>query len=92
LARHFRWVGGFQEAAASRTVGGRATAAARKARLAAGRGAARTKKRLAFVLDLGFGQGIQIGDDFRQGAGATEPGNAIFQRGFKSATKKRLST
>ena len=38
------WV---QEAAASRTVGGSATPAARKARLAAGHGAERTTKRLA---------------------------------------------
>ena len=43
---------------------------------------------LAFVLDLGFGQGIQIGDDFRPGAGATEPGNAIFQRGFQIGNEK----
>jgi hypothetical protein len=43
---------------------------------------------LAFVLDLGFGQGIQIGDDFRPAAGATEPGNAIFQRGFQHQRKE----
>src|SRR6516225_5937163 len=39
-------IGRSQEAAASRTVGGSATPAARKARLAAGRGAERTIKRL----------------------------------------------
>ena len=39
-------IGRSQEAAASRTVGGSATSAARKARLAAGRGAERTMKRL----------------------------------------------
>src|SRR5262249_24803238 len=39
-------IGRSQEAAASRTVGGSATPAARKARLAAGRGAERTMKRL----------------------------------------------
>jgi hypothetical protein len=38
--------GGGQDAAAARTVGGRATPAARKARPAAGRGAERTTKRL----------------------------------------------
>jgi hypothetical protein len=36
------WFGGCQEATASRTVGGRATPAARRARLAANRGAERT--------------------------------------------------
>jgi hypothetical protein len=39
------------------------------------------------VLDLGFGQGIRIGD-VRPGAGATEPGNAIFQRGFQIGNEK----
>src|SRR6195256_2505190 len=45
-AWHYIFGSGDQPAAASRTVGGRATPAARTARLAAGRGAERTPKRL----------------------------------------------
>src|SRR6516164_4266691 len=45
VARHFR-IAWDQRALTSRTVGGSATPAARRARLAAGRGAERTMKRL----------------------------------------------
>ena len=38
---------------------------------------------LAFVIDLGLGQGIQIGDDLGPGAGSAERGDAIFQRRFQ---------
>ena len=87
LALHFRWVGVFQEAAVAD--GGRQGNSGRAQGEAGGgtRGGA-DDEALAFVLDLGFGQGIQIGDDFRPGAGATEPGNAIFQRGFQHQRKE----
>ena len=67
LALHFR-LGEGQEAVASRTVGGSATPAARKAKLAAGRGA--DDEAFAVVLDFGLGQRIQIGEDVGPGGSA----------------------
>jgi hypothetical protein len=34
-------------------------------------------KSFAVLLDLGFGERVQIGDDFRPGAGSAERGNAV---------------
>ena len=76
-------MGRVQGTAASRMVGGSATPAARRARVAAGRGAERMMKCFAVVLDLGFRQRIQIGDDLRPGAHALEQGNPLFQPRFQ---------
>ena len=55
--------GGWDQSSAScRTVGGRATPTARKARLAAGRGGG-PEKALAVLFDLGLGQRVEIGEN-----------------------------
>src|SRR5208282_761602 len=64
-----------QASASWRTVGGRATPAARSARLAAGRGAERRIKRLPSLFDLGFGQRVEVGENI--GPGTVVSGVAV---------------
>ena len=73
------------------TVGGRATPATRSARLAAGRGAARTKM-LAVVGDLGLAQRVKVGADRGPGAGAAERRDALLQLGLEHQGEEEQNT
>ena len=61
-----------QSSASCRTVGGRATPVARRARLAAGRGVER-RRNAAVLLNPGLGQRVEVGDNIGPGAASCIP-------------------
>ena len=69
---------GYQLASMWRTVGGAATSANRRARLAAGRGGMEHEAP-SVLLHLNLGERVEVGNDFRQGALPAECGDAILQ-------------